>query len=106
MVLNEELPEKKLVKKKWLLWCQEKQRWSVENNWRKIIFSDESKMMIGHDEREYVWRKGGKVGGQILSHKNRSRSSKSWYGGAFLGSNLAQLHRRKEILMQINTKIF
>lgn len=59
MVLNEELPEKKLVKKKWLLWCQEKQRWSVENNWRKIIFSDESKMMIGHDEREYVWRKAG-----------------------------------------------
>ena len=43
--------------------CQEKQRWSVENNWKRnwkrIIFSEESKIMIGHDEQVYVWRKTG-----------------------------------------------
>ena len=43
--------------------CQEKQRWSVENNWKRnwkrIIFSEESKIMIGHDERVYMWRKTG-----------------------------------------------
>ena len=29
----------------------------VENNWKKIIFSAESKIMIGQNERVYVWRK-------------------------------------------------
>ena len=42
-----------------LSWCQEKRRWSVENNWKRIIFSDESKIMIGHDEWVYMWRKAG-----------------------------------------------
>lgn len=45
--------------------------------------------------------KRGKVGGHILSHKNRSRSSKSSYGAAFLGSDLSHLHWWTEIVMQI-----
>ena len=44
-------------RKKRLAWCREKRRWTVNNNWKKVIFSDESKIMIGHDERVYVWRK-------------------------------------------------
>ena len=48
---------KEVNRKKRLSWCREKRRWSVENNWKKIIFSKESKIMIGHDER--VWRKAG-----------------------------------------------
>ena len=62
MVVNEESRGRKMVikevnRKKRLSWCREKRRWSVENNWKKIIFSKESKIMIGHDER--VWRKAG-----------------------------------------------
>ena len=44
-------------RKKRLAWCREKRRWTVHRNWNKIIFSDESKIMIGHDLRVYVWRK-------------------------------------------------
>ena len=65
MVLNEEsrekIGDKRSQQKKRR--CQEKQRWSVENNWKRnwkrIIFSEESKIMIGHDERVYMLRKTG-----------------------------------------------
>ena len=50
---------KEMNRKKRLPWCREKRRWSVHNNWKRIIFSDKSKVMIGHDERVYVWRKAG-----------------------------------------------
>lgn len=53
--------KKKLVikennRKKRLSWCRGKRQWSVEN-WKRVIFSDESKIMIGHDERVRIWRK-------------------------------------------------
>ena len=44
-------------RKKRLAWCREKRRWTVNGNWKKDIFSDESKIMIGHDQRLYAWRK-------------------------------------------------
>lgn len=58
-VTRKKLVIKEVNRKKRLSWCREKRRWSVENNWRKIIVSDESKIMIGHDDRVYVWRKAG-----------------------------------------------
>ena len=50
---------KEINRKRRFSWCREKRRWSVDNNSRRIIFSDESKVMIGHDERVYMWRKAG-----------------------------------------------
>ena len=44
-------------RKKRLAWCREKRRVTVENFWKKVIFSDESKIMIWHDSRVLVWRK-------------------------------------------------
>jgi len=44
-------------RKKRLAWCREKRRWTVNGNWKRVIFSDESKIMIGHDQRAYVWWK-------------------------------------------------
>lgn len=38
-------------------WCREKRRLTTDNFWIKVIFSDESKIMIGHDSRVHVWRK-------------------------------------------------
>ena len=38
-------------------WCAGKRNWTVENDWRKVIFSDESQIVIGNDCRIYVWRK-------------------------------------------------
>lgn len=50
---------KEVNRKKRLSWCREKRWWTVQQHWKKFIFSDESKIMIGHDERVYVWRKCG-----------------------------------------------
>lgn len=54
---------KKLVVKqsnrtKRLAWCREKRRWTIYN-WKRVIFSDESKIVIGQDHRVYIWRKRG-----------------------------------------------
>ena len=46
-------------RKKRLSWCREKRKLSVDNHWKKIIFSDESKIVVGQDSRIYIWRKWG-----------------------------------------------
>ena len=44
-------------RKKRLSWCLEMRRWLVNDNWDKVIFSDESQIVIGNNNRIYVWRK-------------------------------------------------
>jgi hypothetical protein len=46
-------------------WCWEKWRWNVQDQWDKIIFADESKVVIGTDKKVYIrckdnegWRYG------------------------------------------------
>lgn len=46
-------------RKKRLAWCLQKRKWSVEEQWKKVIFSDESQVVMGNDGRVYVWRKRG-----------------------------------------------
>lgn len=38
-------------------WCRERKKWSVLNNWSQVIFSDETKVVLGKDRKVYVWRK-------------------------------------------------
>ena len=45
-VQRKKLVIKEVNRKKRLSWCWEKRRWSVENNWKKYIFSDESKTFL------------------------------------------------------------
>ena len=42
-----------------LLWCKPRRHWNVEQNWSKVIFSDESMIKIGDNHRVYVWKKKG-----------------------------------------------
>jgi len=44
-------------REKLLRFCRSKVNWSVENDWAKIIFSDETKVEVGADKNIYVWRK-------------------------------------------------
>lgn len=37
---------KEVNRQKKLAWCREKRRRTVQNNWNKVTFSDESKIMI------------------------------------------------------------
>jgi len=46
-------------RKKRLAWCLNKRRWTVNGQWDKVIFSDESQIVIGNDRRVYVWQKNG-----------------------------------------------
>ena len=44
-------------KKNRVNWCKERKNWTVEDQWKKWIFSDESQVVIGENNRIYVWRK-------------------------------------------------
>ena len=37
--------------------CRQKLHWTVDNHWSSIIFSDETKIEHGHNNKIYVWRK-------------------------------------------------
>ena len=56
--MKKKLIVREVNKKKRLSWCHEKRRWTIEQ-WKKVIFSDESKVVIGKDQRIQIWRKNG-----------------------------------------------
>jgi hypothetical protein len=34
---------------------------SVQLYWKRLIFSDETQVVVGHDRRVHVWRKAGEI---------------------------------------------
>ena len=42
-----------------LRFCRSKVNWSVENDWAKIIFSDEKKVQIGADKNKLCMEEEG-----------------------------------------------
>ena len=55
------LAKKKMVvreanRKKRVKWCKERRGRTVENCWEKVMFSDESQIMLGTNNRVYIWR--------------------------------------------------
>jgi hypothetical protein len=38
-------------------WFRNRLHWTIQEQWNKIIFSDEMQMVIGKNSRVYVWRK-------------------------------------------------
>lgn len=82
--------KKKLVirennRKKTLVMVQRKEKIDY---WRKVIFSDESKIVIGQNSRVYIWRKRGKGWRPDLVEARRAKPSYevmiwgciSWHG--------------------------
>lgn len=43
-------------RRKRLPWCLARWNWSVQNEWKQVIFSDEPQIVIGQNNRVYVWR--------------------------------------------------
>lgn len=37
--------------------CWQKWQWTMANEWSSVIFNDETKIMIGNNNRIYVWIK-------------------------------------------------
>ena len=59
------LAKKKMVvreanRKKRVKWCKERRGRTVDNHWKKVIFSDESQIVLGTNNRVYIWRKNDK----------------------------------------------
>jgi transposase len=48
-------------KKKRMAWCRGKFHWTVENQWKKVIFTDEMMMVIKPEGTLKVWRKPSEV---------------------------------------------
>jgi transposase len=55
-VVRKRMVVEEINRKKRLAWCLLKRRWSVEQNWKPVIFSDESREVLGQNNPVYVWR--------------------------------------------------
>lgn len=55
-VVKKRMVVKEANRRKRITWCLQKRRWTVIDNWRHVIFSDESQIVIGQNNRVYVWR--------------------------------------------------
>lgn len=55
-VVRKKMVVREVNKKKRLSWCLERRRWTVNLHWNQVIFSDESQIVIGQNNRVYVWR--------------------------------------------------
>ena len=56
------LAKKKMVvrevnRKKRVKWCKQRRSRTVDNYWKKVIFSGESQIVLGTNNRVYIWRK-------------------------------------------------
>ena len=43
------------------MWAKERKDWTVEGEWKKWIFSDESQVIVGENNRIYIWRKDHEI---------------------------------------------
>lgn len=54
-------------RKKRVTWCRERRNWTVDEQWKKYIFSDESQIVIGTNNRVYIWRQDREVESPYLT---------------------------------------
>lgn len=56
-VVSKTISIRKVNRSRRMGFCRQKLHWNVQNNWSRVIFSDETKIIIGEDKKIYVWRK-------------------------------------------------
>ena len=42
-------------------WCRLKLGWTFDRNWKKVIFSDETQVVVDQNKRVFVWRRADEV---------------------------------------------
>ena len=72
-VVKKKLVDKSIIRKKRFAWCRGKRIWTIDN-WKRVIFSDETKIMIGHDERVKIWRKRDEGWRTDIVHKKTEQN--------------------------------
>ena len=78
-------------KKKRLNFCLERRKWTV-NDWKKVIFSDESPYLLfpeGNSKNDIVWAKNSS---DVEPRETVKFSPKIMVWGAISGSSLSELH--------------
>lgn len=60
-VAKKQVGVREVNKKKRVAWARERKHWTVDEVWRWWIFSDESQIVIGKNNRVYIWRKDSEV---------------------------------------------
>ncbi|XP_060565907.1 uncharacterized protein LOC132724940 [Ruditapes philippinarum] len=115
-VARKKLTIREVNRRKRLSWCREKRKLTVEGQWKIVIFSDESKIVVGKDSRIYIWRKRGKGWRPDLAGTRRVKpcfelmiwGCITWYGVGTLTAR--DLEEREEELSTMkdelsNTKV-
>ena len=71
-------------RKKRVAWCRERRNWTVDSQWRRYIYSDESQIVVGSNNRIYVWRKGDEVNRPDLVCRPSQRKVSVMIWGVFI----------------------
>lgn len=58
-VVRKRIRIREVNRKKRLNWCRANRRKTVDQHWKRVIFSDECKVEIGTDNKVFIWRKVG-----------------------------------------------
>ena len=66
-------------------WCHERKNWTVDEKWKYILFSDETKVVLDKDRKIYVWRKSDEAWrpeclGLYSCHSPRKNVSAMFWG--------------------------
>lgn len=66
MGYNRRVQKKKMIvrvcnRKKRVSWCRERKNWTVDDHWKHWIFSGGCQVIIGDNNRVYIWRKTDEV---------------------------------------------
>jgi hypothetical protein len=55
-VVKKKIRIREVNRKKRVKWAREKLHWRIEGQWDRVIFSDESQVVVGNNNRIYIWR--------------------------------------------------
>ena len=77
MVVREANRKKRV---KWVdKWCKEQRDRTVDNYWEKVVFSDESQIVLGTNNCVYIWREGDeKYNPHLICYRSERISLMIW----------------------------
>ena len=71
-VVKKKVRIREVNRKKRVKWAREKLHWRIEGQWDRVIFSDESQVVVGNNNRIYILRKRTRPSPEIVFvHRHR-----------------------------------
>ena len=62
-------------------WCRQKLTWNVKDHWKQVIFTDETRVVIGQNNKVYVWRRPNEIWQPSCLGGGRSRKLSVMFWG-------------------------